>query len=81
MAAYRRVYDSHHLQADSQPLTAKNRDQLRNPRLGIISLSSLSDGCVMFDLLNTRSVVDVSYVLLLSYLSCFTIFSCLRAVN
>ena len=29
MAAYRRVYDSHHLQ-----LTAKNRDQLRNPALG-----------------------------------------------
>ena len=29
MAAYRRVYDSHHLQ-----LTAKNRDQLRNPPLG-----------------------------------------------
>ena len=30
MAAYRRVYDSRHLQAD----TAKNRDQLRNPTLG-----------------------------------------------
>jgi len=29
MAAYRRVYDSHHLR-----LTAKNRDQLRNPTLG-----------------------------------------------
>ena len=29
MAAYRRVYDSRHLQ-----LTAKNRDQLRNPTLG-----------------------------------------------
>ena len=29
MAAYRRVYDSHHLQADS-----KNQDQLRNPTLG-----------------------------------------------
>ena len=29
MAAYRRVYDSHHLQADCQ-----NRDQLRNPTLG-----------------------------------------------
>jgi len=28
MAAYRRVYDSRHLQ-----LTAKNRDQLRNPTL------------------------------------------------
>ena len=28
MAAYRRVYDSHHLQ-----LTAKNRDQLRNHRV------------------------------------------------
>ena len=28
MAAYRRVYDSHHLR-----LTAKNRDQLRNPTL------------------------------------------------
>jgi len=28
MAAYRRVYDSRHLQA------AKNRDQLRNPTLG-----------------------------------------------
>jgi len=27
MATYRRVYDSHHLQADS-----KNRDQLRNLR-------------------------------------------------
>ena len=27
MAAYRRVHDSHHLQA-------KNRDQLRNPTLG-----------------------------------------------
>ena len=30
MAAYRRVYDSCHLQW----LTAKNRDQLRNPTLG-----------------------------------------------
>jgi len=29
-AAYRRVYDSRHLQADCQ----KNRDQLRNPTLG-----------------------------------------------
>jgi len=29
MAAYRRVYDSRHLR-----LTAKNRDQLRNPTLG-----------------------------------------------
>ena len=29
MAAYRRVYDSRHLQAD-----CKNRDQLRNPTLG-----------------------------------------------
>ena len=29
MAAYRRVYDSHHLQADCQ-----NRDQLRNATLG-----------------------------------------------
>ena len=29
MAAYRRVYDSHHLQP-----TAKNQDQLRNPTLG-----------------------------------------------
>ena len=29
MAAYRRVYDSRHL-----GLTAKNRDQLRNPTLG-----------------------------------------------
>ena len=29
MAAYRRVYDSRHLQ-----LTAKNRDRLRNPTLG-----------------------------------------------
>jgi len=29
MAAYRLVYDSHHLR-----LTAKNRDQLRNPTLG-----------------------------------------------
>ena len=29
MEAYRRVYDSRHLQAD-----AKNRDQLRNPTLG-----------------------------------------------
>jgi len=29
MAAYRRVYDSRHLQADCQ-----NRDQLRNPALG-----------------------------------------------
>jgi len=29
MAAYRRVYDLHHLQADCQ-----NRDQLRNPTLG-----------------------------------------------
>jgi len=29
MAAYRRVYDSRHLQAD-----CKNRDQLRNPMLG-----------------------------------------------
>ena len=29
MAAYRRVYDSHHLQAD-----CKDRDQLRNPTLG-----------------------------------------------
>jgi len=29
MAAYRRVYDSRHLW-----LTAKNRDQLRNPTLG-----------------------------------------------
>ena len=29
MAAYRCVYDSHHLQADCQ-----NRDQLRNPTLG-----------------------------------------------
>jgi len=32
MAAYRRVYDSRHLQADLQ--TAKNRDQLRNHTLG-----------------------------------------------
>ena len=32
MAAYRRVYDSHHLQAEW--LTAKNRDQLRNHMLG-----------------------------------------------
>jgi len=31
MAAYRRVYDSRHLQAE---LTAKNRDQLRNPTPG-----------------------------------------------
>jgi len=31
MAAYRRVYDSRHLQCR---LTAKNRDQLRNPALG-----------------------------------------------
>ena len=30
MAAYRRVYDSSHLQADCQ----ENRDQLRNPTLG-----------------------------------------------
>ena len=30
MAAYRRVYDSHHLQADC----IKNRDQHRNPTLG-----------------------------------------------
>jgi len=30
MAAYRLVYDSRHLQADS----AKDRDQLRNPTLG-----------------------------------------------
>ena len=30
MAAYRRVYDSRHLQADCQ----ENRDQLRNPTLG-----------------------------------------------
>jgi len=30
MAAYRRVYDSRHLHR----LTAKNRDQLRNPTLG-----------------------------------------------
>jgi len=30
MAAYRRVYDSCHLHAD-----VKNRDQLRNPTLGI----------------------------------------------
>jgi len=29
MAAYRRVYDSRHLQADCQ-----NRDQFRNPTLG-----------------------------------------------
>jgi len=29
MAAYRRVYDSHH-----RRLTAKNRDQLRDPTLG-----------------------------------------------
>ena len=29
MAAYRRVYDSRHLQADCQ-----NQDQLRNPMLG-----------------------------------------------
>jgi len=29
MAAYRRIYDSRHLQADCQ-----NRDQLRNPTLG-----------------------------------------------
>ena len=29
MAAYRRVYDSRHLQAD-----CKNRDQLRNPMVG-----------------------------------------------
>ena len=29
MAAYRRVYDSRH-----RRLTAKNRDQLRNPTLG-----------------------------------------------
>ena len=29
MAAYRWVYDSHHLR-----LTAQNRDQLRNPTLG-----------------------------------------------
>ena len=29
MAAYRRVYDSRHLQADCQ-----ERDQLRNPTLG-----------------------------------------------
>ena len=29
MAAYRRVFDSRHLQAD-----CKNRDQLRNPTLG-----------------------------------------------
>ena len=29
MAAYHRVYDSHHMQAD-----CKNRDQLRNPTLG-----------------------------------------------
>jgi len=29
MAAYRRVYDSHHLQAD-----CKDRHQLRNPTLG-----------------------------------------------
>jgi len=31
MTAYRRIYDSRHLQAEW--LTAKNRDQLRNPRL------------------------------------------------
>ena len=31
MAAYRRVYDSCHLQAEW--LTAKNRDRLRNPTL------------------------------------------------
>ena len=33
MAAYRRVYDSRHLQADCK--LAKNRHQLRNPTLGI----------------------------------------------
>jgi len=36
MAAYRRVYDSRHLQA-----TAKNRDQLRNPTLGNSSMGYL----------------------------------------
>jgi len=36
MAAYRRVYDSRHLQAD-----AKNRDQLRNPALAIIEYGLL----------------------------------------
>jgi len=36
MAAYRRVYDSRHLQAD-----AKNRDQLRNPALAIIEYALL----------------------------------------
>jgi len=33
MAAYSRVYDSRHLQAD---MTAKNRDQLRNPIRSVI---------------------------------------------
>jgi len=41
MAAYHRVYDLHHLQPTAgfmthvtRRLTAKNRDQLRNPTLG-----------------------------------------------
>ena len=47
MAAYRRVYDSHHLHCR---LTAKNRDQLRNPTLGcktLISPTVLFKMCVL----------------------------------
>ena len=42
MAAYRRVYDSRHLQADS-----KNRNQLRNPTLGnrVLATFTFLDFC------------------------------------
>jgi len=42
MAAYRRVYDSRHLQADS-----KNRNQLRNPMLGnrVLATFTFLDFC------------------------------------
>jgi len=43
MAAYRRVYDSRHLR-----LTAKNRDQLRNPTLGNLFTFLQSDVSPLF---------------------------------